>query len=101
MVEKCVNYREHHRSGGYAVFCGGKREEAKKYPFRVLIVCRSEERRNNLAERLLQVQPAFSTMVLITTQAKCLRDPLGDIWMTAAAYKQKTESDFVFRSICE
>ncbi len=89
VVEKCLNYREYYRSGGYAVFCGGTREEAKKYPFRVLLVCRGQDRRNNLAERLLQVQPAFSTMVLITTQAECVHDPLGNVWMTAAAYKEK------------
>jgi len=88
VVEKCVSYREYHRSGGYAVFCGGKKDESKSYPFRVLVVCRSEDRRNNLAERLLQAKPPFSTMILITTQAECVHDPLGDIWMTAAAYKE-------------
>jgi len=100
VVQKCVNYREYHRSGGYAVFCGGKKEETKSYPFRVLVVCRSEARRNNLAERLLQVQPPFSTMVLIATQPECVRDPLGKIWLTAGAHKQKTSSDCVLSSMC-
>jgi hypothetical protein len=90
LVEKCLNYREYLRSGGYAVFCGGKREEPRTYPFRVLVVCGNEKRRDNLAERLLQVHPPFSTMVLITTQAECVRDPLGDIWMTVAAYREST-----------
>jgi hypothetical protein len=49
VVEKCLNYREYHRSGGYAAFCGGKRDEQKAYPFQVLIVVRSEVRRKNLA----------------------------------------------------
>jgi Replication-relaxation len=87
VVEKCVNYREYFRSGGYAVFCGGRREDAKLYPFRVLVVCKSEERRNNLAEQLLRTEPPFSKMVLVTTHTACVRDPLGDIWLTPAAYK--------------
>jgi hypothetical protein len=87
VVEKCLNYREYYRSGGYALFCGGKREEAKAYPYQVLIVCKSDERRNNLAEQLLQAERPFSTMILLTTHTVCVRDPLGDIWMTPAAYK--------------
>jgi hypothetical protein len=87
VVEKCLNYREHYRSGGYAVFCGGKREEYKELPFRVLIVCNSERRRNNLLGKLLETEPPFSTMILVTTLAECVHDPLGDIWVTAARYK--------------
>jgi hypothetical protein len=87
VVEKCVNYREYYRSGGYAEFCGGTKDKSKAYPFRVLVVCRSEARRNNLIEQLLQVQPPFSTMILVTTVVECERDPLGDVWMTPAMYK--------------
>jgi len=88
LAEKCVNYREYDRSGGYAEFCGGKREDRKSRPFRVLVVCKSEQRRNNLAERLLQYHPPFSTMILITTLSESVGDPLGKIWMTPAAYKE-------------
>jgi hypothetical protein len=98
VVEKCLNYREHYRSGGYAVFCGGKREEYKELPFRVLIVCNSEKRRNNLLGKLLETEPPFSTMILITTLAECVREPLGEIWMTAAAYKNP--SSINRESIC-
>jgi hypothetical protein len=84
VVEKCVNYRR----GGYAVFCGGTEDEYKSHPFRVLVVCQSEKRRNNLAERLLQVDPPFSTMILLTTLADCVADTLGQIWMTAGSLKQ-------------
>jgi hypothetical protein len=87
LAEKCVNYREYHRSGGYAEFCGEKRQDRKSRPFRVLVICKSEQRGDNLAERLLQFHPPFSTMILITTFGECLRYPLGDIWMTPAAFK--------------
>jgi len=88
LAEKCVNYREYHRSGGYAEFCGLKREARKSRPFRVLVVCKSEQRRNNLAQRLLQFHPPFSTMILIGTLGECVHDPLGQIWMTPSAFKQ-------------
>ena len=70
------------------MFCGGTEDEYKSHPFRVLVVCQSEKRRNNLAARLLQEDPPFSTMILLTTLAECGGDPLGDIWMTAGSLKQ-------------
>jgi hypothetical protein len=88
LVEKCLNYREYFRSGGFAVFRGGKREQFKDFPFQVLIVVKSEKRRNNLAEVLLQTTPPFSAMILITTLGECVSNPLGDIWMTPAAHKE-------------
>jgi hypothetical protein len=87
LAEKCVNYREYERSGRYAEFCGFTKEERKSRPFQVLVVCKTEERRNNLAKRLLEMHPPFSTMILIATLGECVRDPLGEIWMTAAAFK--------------
>jgi protein involved in plasmid replication-relaxation len=104
LAEKCVNYREYDRSGGYAEFCGLTKEDRKSRPFRVLVVCKGEQRRNNLADRLLQFHPPFSTMILIATLSDCLRDPLGEIWMTPAAYKelnQGTGTSFRLISICE
>jgi len=93
LAEKCVSYREYERSGGYAEFCGLTREERKSRPFRVLVVCKSEQRRNNLAERLLQFHPPFSTMVLIATMEECVRHPIGEIWMTPAAFNGAVEVD--------
>jgi hypothetical protein len=90
VVEKCLNYRDYQRSGGFAVFCGGSRMEAKAYPFQVLIVCQSEKRRNNLAQQLLRTDPPFATMILITTSAGCTNDPCGNIWLTPAAYRSLT-----------
>jgi hypothetical protein len=104
VVEKCLNYREYFRSGGFAVFCGGKREHFKDFPFQVLVICTNEKRRNNLAERLLLVQPPFSTMILITTLKACVGDPLADIWMTPGAYKKSLASGvsaIEFCSVCE
>ncbi len=110
VVEKCINYREHFRSGEYAMSCGGKREDAKSYPFRVLITCRSDERRNNLIERLLATKPPFASMILVATHPECVRDPFGAVWMTPASYKEvmpvpgeprKTDTNFRLCSMCE
>jgi hypothetical protein len=92
LVEKCLNYREYFRSGGFAVFRGGKREQFKDFPFQVLVVVMSEKRRNNLAELLLRTTPPFSQMILITTLKQCVHDPLGDIWLTAGAYKSEASN---------
>jgi hypothetical protein len=104
VVEKCLNYREYFKSGGFAVFCGGKREHFKKFPFQVLVVVPSEKRRKNLAELLLQTTPPFSTMILITTLKQCTHDPLGDIWMSPGVYKETSASgglSIELSSLCE
>jgi len=82
VVEKCVHYREHYRNGGHASFCGGVREEARVYPFRVLVTCQSDERCENLAMKLTLLNPPILSMVLFSTQATCANGVLGEIWMT-------------------
>jgi len=78
-----------------------KREDRKSRPFRVLVVCKGEHRRNNLAERLLQFHPPFSTMILIATLGECLRDPLGEVWMTATAFKEALGKACKFGDVME
>jgi hypothetical protein len=89
LADKCVNYRQYQRSGRYAEFCGHSRDNANARSFQVLVICKSEQRRDNLAERLLQLQPPFSTMVLITTLSEYDRDSLGKIWMTPSAFRRR------------
>lgn len=89
IVEKCLCYRDYLKSGGYALFCGGKREEAKAYPFRVLIVCKSEARRDNLAQRLSETQPPFTSMVMLTTFPKYEQTPLNQIWKVPSVLGNK------------
>jgi hypothetical protein len=64
-------------------------EAYKDFPFRVLIL--TEERRNNMAERLLQNEPPVLTMVWLTTFDEIKTDPLGAIWMRPLDYREITK----------
>ena len=68
--------------------CGHSPEEYKDFPFRVLLVLQNEERRNNLAERLLKNNPPVRTMAWLTTFAEITTDPLGAIWVQPADYME-------------
>jgi hypothetical protein len=55
------------------------------------MVLPNEERRNNMAERLLQNEPPVLTMVWLTTFAEITADPLGAIWMRPLEYRDITK----------
>ncbi|HMP08280.1 MAG TPA: replication-relaxation family protein [Lacipirellulaceae bacterium] len=84
VVGKCVHYREYYRSGGYAKHCGGNENEAKAYPFRVLVVCGSSQRRDNLLVSLRAVNPPIVSMVLIATREIGAGDLLFGSWINGS-----------------
>jgi Replication-relaxation len=84
LVARAVAYLDYYRSGGFAVWRGGSRDEYKKYPFRILGVFISEERKKNLAARLLENDPPIRHQWYLATLADAIRDPLGPIWTTPA-----------------
>lgn len=88
---KAACYLDYYRSGGLAVRNGQPRSAYKDFPFRVLFVFKSAERRNNAAERLLQNHPPIFTQVWLTTMAEVLDDPLGAIWIRPVDYRDATE----------
>lgn len=88
LANRALCYREHYRTGGYAASCGASRNAFAEYPFRVLIVFPSEERRNNMAERLLSLTPPIETLVWLTTAAELRSDPLGPVWVRPRDYAQ-------------
>lgn len=87
LVQKAAAYLNYFRSGAFALRCGGKRDHAAKYPFRVLFILKTEERRNNLAERLLLSNPPILTMAYLTASKDALANPLGKVWMRPADYR--------------
>jgi hypothetical protein len=87
LVSRAACYLQYYRSGGFAVKNGATPTDFKDYPFRVLIVCKSAERRNNTALRLLQNNPPIFTQAYLTTLAEVTVDPFGAIWLTPAAYR--------------
>lgn len=88
---RTYGYQDYYRRGGLAVKYGSTAEEYKDFPFRVLIVLPNDERRNNMAARLLQNTPPVLTMVWLTTFQEITTDPLGAIWMRPIDYKEITE----------
>lgn len=80
-------YREYYSGGGFATTFGAPRADFAQYPFRVLIVLPSDERRNNLAESLLALKPPIETQAWMTTASELRSDPLGPIWLRPRDYR--------------
>lgn len=81
LVSRGNHYLDYYRSGEFAVRNGGSRSAYKDYPFRVLMVFKTAERRSNVAERLLQNTPPILTQIYLTTIEEVRIDPLGAIWV--------------------
>lgn len=90
LISQALCYRDFYRTGGFAVRKGASRTEVDSFPFRVLMVLKSAERRNNTAERLLQNVPPILTMVWLATLADVITDPLGPIWFRPSDYRDVT-----------
>ncbi|MCA1602606.1 MAG: replication-relaxation family protein [Acidobacteria bacterium] len=88
---RTYGYQDYYRRGGLAVRYGASPEDYREYPFRVLMVVPNDERRNNMAERLLQNTPPILSMVWLTTFAEITTDPLGAIWMRPRDYREITK----------
>jgi hypothetical protein len=91
LVAKAACYRDYYQSGGFAVWNGASRTAFKEYHFRVLMVLKSAERRNNTAERLVQNRPPILTQVWLTTLAEVTADPLSPIWIRPVDYRDATK----------
>lgn len=91
LVAKAGCYLDYYRRGGFAVRNGATRDDFKKFPFRVLMVFKNAERRNNTALRLLQNTPPILTMVYFSTFEEVTHDPTGAIWIRPLDYRAATE----------
>jgi hypothetical protein len=87
LVSKVSCYLDYYKSGGFAVKNGAARSAYKEYPFRVLMVFKTAERRNNTAERLLQNTPPIFTQACLSTLEEVKHDPLGAIWIRPLDYR--------------
>jgi hypothetical protein len=83
-------YRNHYNQGGFAEWCGGKRDEYVQYPFCVLMVFNNTERRNVTAEELLLLPKPILRQVWLTTIDEVRATPLGPIWTTPQAFRNAT-----------
>lgn len=81
LAAKCAGYMEYYRSGGFAIRNGGSPDNYKAYPFRVLLVLKTAERRNNTALLLAQLNPPILTQVWLTTFREVVAQPFDRIWV--------------------
>lgn len=81
LARKALCYLDFYQRGGLAVRSGRPRSEYKDFPFRVMMIFKTDERRNNTAEKLLTGNPPILTQVWLTTMSEMLSDPLGRIWI--------------------
>lgn len=87
LVTRASCYLHYYRSGGFAERNGAQRSAFKDYPFRVLMVFKNAERRNNTAERLLQSNPPILTQTCLSTFEEVTKNPLGKIWLCPVDYR--------------
>src|ERR1017187_730372 len=88
LVNRAGCYLDYYKSGGFAVRNGASRAAYKEFPFRVLMILKNAERRNNTAERLLESNPPILTLVHLSTVAEVMADPLGEIWIRPIDYRE-------------
>lgn len=87
LVTKARCYLSYYRNGGFAEKNGGHRSAFRDFPFRVLMVFKTAERRNNTAERLITGNPPILSLTWMATVAEFLADPFGPIWVRPADYR--------------
>jgi Replication-relaxation len=96
LINRAGCYLDYYKSGGFALRNGAARSAFKEFPFRVLIVLKNAERRNNTAERLLQNSPRILTLAYLSTADEVRADPLGGIWIRPIDYREAIkETSFV------
>jgi len=101
LIQKAVSYNRFYREGGMAVRFGKTADDFKEFPFRVLIVCKSRERRDNIARMLVEMQTPILTQVCLSTQKEICADPFGHVWRLPADYAAGTAAHGAGRSILE
>jgi hypothetical protein len=97
LAQRACCYRDYYRRGGWALRYGRPASEFEHFPFRVLLICKTAERRNNVAKRLLACRPPILTQVCLTIILEFIEQPLGAIWLRPADYQEAiTGKEFLF-----
>lgn len=91
LVARAGCYFDYYKSGGFAIRNGATRADYKQFPFRVLMVFKSAERRNNTAERLLQDGLPVFKQVCLATLEDATHDPFGPVWISPFDYREATK----------
>lgn len=94
VAQKGACYLNYYQSGGMAVRFGKSREDYKSFPFRVLMVCKTEPRKENVGGRLFENNPPILTQMWLSTLMKVTRNPLGSCWNLPRDYGRRKDADF-------
>lgn len=86
LVARAGCYLDYYKSGGFALAHGKSPGDYKDFPFRLLVVLKSAERRNNTAERMLQTIPPIRTLAYLATLSEILANPVGSVWIRPGDY---------------
>ncbi len=86
--DKATAYRVWHRSGDAAAAICGVGSPANAAPFRVLFICSSQVRRDNMASSLLEIEPPVLSQCCFATMEDVEQAPLGLIWLTPHALRR-------------
>jgi hypothetical protein len=98
LTDRAACYLGYYRSGGFAEKNGGQRSEFKDFPFRVLMVLKSAERRNNIAEHLVYGTPPILTQVWLTTYREVITNPHGAVWIRPIDYRNAIDGSAFVRT---
>jgi hypothetical protein len=90
LARKALCYLDYYRSGGLSVRAGRPKTEFKDFPFRVLMIFKSQERRDNVAKKLLAGNPPILTQVWLTTITDATTKPIGKVWIRPKDYSRRT-----------
>lgn len=93
VTSKALGYRHYYQSGGFAERMGGDSTDPAAYPFRVLMVVRSVERRDNVAKAMLAQQPPIRSHVWLTTMREIASDTLGAVFVQPQGYVHPNTND--------
>jgi hypothetical protein len=88
LTSRATCYRDYYRRGGLAVRRGETPEAFDHFPFRILMIFKSAERRNNTAEKLLSLHPPILTQVWLTTFAEVTANSFGPVWTRPIDYRE-------------
>ena len=81
---KIAAYRAFLRNGGFARLRGAPTQQHRQHPFRVLIICKSVERRNLLARALFESAARVRTFALLSEATDAHANPFGHAWLAPA-----------------
>jgi hypothetical protein len=90
ITQRIECYLDFYRRGGLALRNGRSKQDFREFPFRLLIICRTRERRDNIAAAMLLMHPPILTMVWLTTFAELCQNALGSIWIRPVDYRNAT-----------